>query len=143
MKTTTASTYDQQAIEFLNTHGLTCDIKLAPKQTPPNWCNPGEQHGTRYRVALSHPDRATLRFDFWGSIADAAKGEDPTAYDVLACISSDVHCPETFEDFCGEYGYDEDSRKAEQTFHRCYKFGQQLRAFFPEGAERDALSEIN
>lgn len=140
---TTLSTYDTQAADFLKTYGITCEIKRAPKQTPPQWSKPGEPHGTRYRVALSHPDRATLRFDFWGSINDAKTATDPTPHSVLACVSSDIYCPETFEDFCAEYGYDEDSRKAEATFRRCATFGRQLRAFFPEGEERDALSEIN
>jgi len=38
----------------------------------------------------------------------------PTAYDVLACLTK--YDPDTFESFCGEYGYDEDSRKAERIY---------------------------
>jgi len=38
----------------------------------------------------------------------------PSAYDVLACLTkSEVG---SFKDFCGDYGYDEDSRKAEKTY---------------------------
>ena len=40
---------------------------------------------------------------------------EPTEYDVLACLTK--YDPETFENFCGEFGYDEDSRKAEKTYH--------------------------
>lgn len=65
----------------------------------------------------------------------------PTPYDVLACISSDVHCPETFADFCAEYGSDEDRRKAEQTFRRASAFARKLRTFFTD-AEQEELSEI-
>lgn len=41
--------------------------------------------------------------------------ETPTAYDVLACLQKyDVG---TFEDFCGEFGYDTDSKTAEKTYN--------------------------
>src|SRR5688572_19913177 len=54
----------------------------------------------------------------------------PSPYDVLACISSDIHCPETFEDFCAEFGDSKDSIKALQTFRRCSAFAKRLRSFF-------------
>ena len=38
----------------------------------------------------------------------------PSAYDVLACIEK--YDPGTFEDFCSEFGYGTDSRKAEKTY---------------------------
>lgn len=141
MKTTTVSQYGQQAADFLTRYAVAVDIKPA-KDKAPAWVGQGDKHGHRYRVTLRHNDRPSVSFDFWGSINDREKGERPSAYDVLACISGDVNCPETFTDFCGEYGYDEDSRKAEATFKRCHSLAMQLRAFFPEGEERDALCEI-
>jgi hypothetical protein len=38
----------------------------------------------------------------------------PSEYDVLACLTK--YNPETFEDFCSEFGYDEDSRNAERVY---------------------------
>ena len=38
----------------------------------------------------------------------------PTAYDVLACLTKND--PGTFEDFCSDFGYDQDSRTAEKTY---------------------------
>lgn len=97
-------------------------------------------HPGRVHVGhVDHPQR--LVFDFWGSKADADKGEHPSAYDVLACLSSDVNTPETFKDFCSEYGYDADSLKALQVFRRCDRFGKRLRAFFT-AKEIEELSEI-
>ena len=139
---TTMSEYDQQAADFLKNYGVTLTIKRA-KDKRPGWAEPGDPHGNRYRVTLTHPDRQPLRFNFWGSINDRAKGEDLTAYSVLACISGDVNCPETFAEFCAEYGYDEDSRKALATFKRCDRFGRQIRAFFSDEPEREALAEIS
>jgi type II secretory pathway component GspD/PulD (secretin) len=63
-------------------------------------------------------------------------------YDVLAGISGDAYTPETFADFCAEYGYESDSIKALQTFRRCSAFAKRLRAFFTE-AELEQLQEIN
>ena len=42
------------------------------------------------------------------------KGKVPNDYDILACIEKNN--PGTFEEFCSEFGYDEDSRSAEKTF---------------------------
>jgi len=33
------------------------------------------------------------------------KRRTPSAYDILACL--DAYCPDSFEDFCEEYGYNE------------------------------------
>ena len=38
----------------------------------------------------------------------------PTAYDVLTSLTK--YDPGTFENFCSEFGYDTDSRKAEKTY---------------------------
>lgn len=77
----------------------------------------------------------------WKVAAEKAHGAHPSAYSVLACISSDAYCPETFKDFCGDYGYETDSIKALQMFRRCSAFAKRLRAFFT-AKELEALSEI-
>lgn len=141
--------YDQQAADFLARFGFKFRITLSNSK-PANW----EPSGNHYRVTLSRnapckvnldcpcstPSRR-LAFDFWGSLNDAEKGEDPSAYDVLTCIGPDLYCPETFADFCSEYGYEEDSRKALQTFSRADRFARRLRSFFTE-EEQKALAEI-
>ena len=40
-------------------------------------------------------------------------------YSILTCIRMDYATPDTFEEFCMEFGYDEDSRKAEKVFGLC------------------------
>lgn len=136
------SVYTEQAESFLSNHSLRFRATRARNQTAPPWAESGERHGIKYRVTITRKGKpGRLSFDFWNSIAAMEKGETPSAYDVLACISGDVYCPDTFADFCAEYGYDEDSRKAEQTFKRCRKFADRINAFFaPEEIER--LSEI-
>lgn len=51
-------------------------------------------------------------FRFGQSVANV--GEEPTAYDVLSCLTKSD--PGDFECFCSEYGYDEDIRRAKKTW---------------------------
>lgn len=63
----------------------------------------------------------------------------PTAYDVLACLTKDD--PGTFENFCNEFGYDTDSRKAEKTYHAVVDEYQMVCALWNE-EELEQLREI-
>jgi hypothetical protein len=144
------STYEQNALDFLAKHGIAFRATLTKVQKAPAWAKDGEAHGLHYWITLSRKVRpggvnpvhvSPLSFDFWDSVSAKEKGETLSAYDVLAGISGDVHCPETFADFCWDYGYEEDSRAAHATFKRCAAFGKRLRAFFTD-AEIEGLSEI-
>lgn len=146
--------YHEQAEKFLADNGIKFRATLSDSK-PPAWVNEAEdgKHGHHYRVTLSRGEIPAwkaanqcqlnrLVFDFWGSIADAEAGKtDIHAYDVLACVSGDLSCPDTFKDFCGDYGYDTDSIKAKQMFTRCSNFAKRLRAFFTE-QEQEQLQEI-
>jgi hypothetical protein len=141
--------YDQQAEHFLTSNGVKFRATLSDTKAPA-WSD-GGKHGHHYRVTLSkpahrhdfYPNRHRLTFDFWSSIADAEKGiKTVSPYSVLACISGDAYTPETFADFCAEYGYGSDSIRALQTFRRCSAFAKRLQAFFTE-SELEQLQEIN
>lgn len=134
--------YEQKAEEFLRRNKLQMNITQVP-YTPPIW-EDEKYVGRRnkYSVTIHRPLKSghdgtlsyerRIRFDFWGSINDAAKGRHLSVYDVLSCISSDVFCPDTFEEFCSEYGYDKDCPKAEETFELVNEFAERLRSFFSE-----------
>ena len=66
--------------------------------------------------------------------------KEPTAYGVLACLQKyDVG---TFENFCGDFGYDEDSRTAEKTYKAVVKeFDNVCKIWTDEEIEQ--LQEIN
>ena len=56
----------------------------------------------------------------------------PTAEDVLDCLASDavgVCDARSFEEWASDYGYEEDSRKAEKTFRAAEKQTAKLRRF--------------
>lgn len=156
--------YNTQAEAFLQKHGIKFRATLSDSKVAPWADEPMRQPRHHYRVTLSkgavlpdmHANHVTrqnrgkmlgripkrLTFDFWGSAMDARNNiQTVSAYDVLACISSDVHCPETFVDYCSEFGESEDSIKALQTFRRVSAFAKRLREFFTEQELQD-LNEI-
>lgn len=72
-------------------------------------------------------------------LARKQKEARPNCYDVLACLTK--YDPGTFEDFCAEYGYDEDSRTAERVYIAVQnEFANLKRIFYPEQLE--AMQEI-
>lgn len=73
--------------------------------------NDWQKTANGYSVTLKFQGRQTT-VDFW---MGSAHTNDPTAYDVLYCVLSDASASDmSFEDFCGEFGYDLDSRESER-----------------------------
>lgn len=57
-------------------------------------------------------------------------GAEPTVEEVLDCMASDasgVENARSFEDWCGEYGYSADSRKAERTYKTIERQAKRLK----------------
>ncbi|MNR67782.1 hypothetical protein D3C85_1919640 [compost metagenome] len=48
---------------------------------------------------------------------------------------------QNFHDWCSDFGYDNDSLKAQQTYNACCETLTKMRAFFT-GTERTALNEL-
>lgn len=67
------------------------------------------------------------------------EGTPPTAYDVLTCLTK--YDPGTFEEFCGEFGYDTDSRRAEKTYNAVFNEWLEITRLFND-KEIEALREI-
>lgn len=66
---------------------------------------------------LLAPNRSLSEYD--SAFLRVVYPEAPTKFDILYCLCSDMGIAEncgTFEYFCAELGYDEDSRKAEATW---------------------------
>ena len=133
--------YDKQAEDFIKFAKIKVTIVRDPNNVCPRWDDGKHIHGDKYIVMFSGLGNRRLRFPFWNSYNDAREEKDPRPYDVLACISSDANCPETFEKFCSDYGYDTDSRKAEAEFKSLKAFAIKLRRFFTQ-EELDKLQEI-
>ena len=92
-----------------------------------------------WTVTLHHDGRSMVT-PFFTGLALAT----PTANDVLQCLVSDalgVTDGQTFEEWAGEYGYDEDSRSAERTYRDIVKQTEQLRALLGDRFD-DALEQF-
>lgn len=63
----------------------------------------------------------------------------PGAYSILSCLTK--YDPDTFEDFCGNYGYDTDSRQAEKTYKAVCKEYESLTRLY-DSEELEAMAEI-
>lgn len=73
-------------------------------------------------------------------LTEKKKAAVPSVYDVLACLTK--YDPGTFEDFCSDYGYDEDSRTAERVYFAVQKeYTRLAKLFTPD--EMEELAEIN
>ena len=131
------SEYDQQAEEFLGNHNLSFG---ATYKNCERYFEGDTAERDIYRIRIRRKDNGhSITFNFGQSIADTEKGEKPTAYSVLASLSGDITCPYDFKEFCGEYGYDEDSRTAERIFKKVSKFAERLSNFFSEDEKEDLL----
>lgn len=147
--------YEAQAQAFLDRFQIKfratlSDSKVAPwSDSEHSLCgSKAEESRHHFRVTLSKDNReyyhkaGRVTFDFWASIANAEKGiKTVTPYDVLSCISVNVHCEDGFLEWCDNMGYERDSIKALQTYRRCSAFSKRLQAFFTS-EEIEALCEI-
>ena len=139
--------YEAQAQKFLQKHGLSFRAvrkefsRMAPWESKDVSGIRHEYAVTIRRVEMGKGRKNSLDFSFWGSVFDAEQGKDITAYDVLACISSDQFCPDTFGEFCREYGHDNDSIFAKELWKRAKKFAKKMNGFFSK-EELDDLVEI-
>lgn len=121
-------------------------------------------HGKHYRATFSKAGRGHISFDFWNSYADeeqnyfvthrafwgaddrltrqyrGKKRTQVTAYSVLACLQKND--PGSLEDFCGDFGYDTDSRRAEETYRAVVEEWRKVRRFFT-AAEMEQLQQIS
>lgn len=81
-----------------------------------------------------------MSWDFDPKLDKIHKPEVPDAYTVLACLTK--YDPGTFEDFCSEYGYDTDSKKAEKTYNGVMEEWLNMQRLFTN-EELEAMSEIS
>lgn len=73
-------------------------------------------------------------------IRPMGKRKTPQPYDILACLTK--YDPGKFENFCSDFGYNEDSRRAETVYHAVLKEWTKVQKFFTQ-AELEAIQEIN
>ena len=96
----------------------------------------------REKQAAETGKAAERYFEAMGGWTNAKSIPAPLLRDVLHSLLLDGAAADTtFHDWCSEYGYDDDSRKALSTYDACRDTGHQLQRTFT-AAERATLSEL-
>lgn len=134
----TTTNYQQQANDFLQATGTTFKARFAAFK---KHFAEDTQYRDVFRCTLKN-DKHTFRFNFGQSTNDSTSdgGNPPTAYDALACLTK--YDPGTFENFCGDFGYDEDSRKAFKTYKAVKREWENVAKLFST-EQIELLQEIN
>lgn len=126
------SDYEKQANDFAKKHGI--KLEVLDRDYKKHFSDDKECRWV-FELRLTRK-RKQYTFEFGQSIA--AGDNEPTIYDVLTCLTQSD--PYTFEDFCGNYGYDTDSRKAEKIYHAVVKEWKSVERLFGDILEE--LQEI-
>lgn len=124
--------YNKQAIDFLKATGTT--FKAVYTKHDFYFPDDKEQRDI-YRITLKNRLH-TYRFNFGQSINQSTGdgGNKPRPYDVLACLTK--YEVGSFENFCSDYGYDIDSRKAYKIYKAVMKEWKNIELLFsPEQLE--------
>lgn len=90
-----------------------------------------------YQIELKR-GRKSYSFEFGQSIVN--RDVEPSPYDVLACLTK--HDPYSFNDFCDEYGYNNDSPRHKKIYDAVKKEYVNLKRLF-DYSELKQLQEIN
>ena len=97
-------------------------------------------HG--YKGKLGARQYATRKMTVPFSMGYGHNGKEPKAEMVLDAIASDsasVDNSRGFEDWCSDFGYETDSRKAERIFKACEHQAKRLRSFLGDGLYKQLL----
>jgi hypothetical protein len=110
--------------QFINNNKITINSEYADNN--PNMEN--SYNMQNYKVTLySRKKQMTLYFSM-----GYAHNNEPTVLDVLECLKMDGYSflnDESFTDFCSNFGYNEDSRKAHKTYVAVLRSGEKLNKF--------------
>jgi len=130
----TTTNYQQQATDFLKATNTTFKSIYLSHDF---YFDDDKEARDIYKISLKN-DRHKYSFKFGQSIVNT--GTHPTAYDVLACLQK--YEVGTFENFCGDFGYDIDSRKAYKTYKAVMKEWKNIELLFTS-EQLELLQKIN
>lgn len=119
--------------EFITKNNLKMTSEY--RDSNPNMDNDNMDHWT----CKLRAGRKQLTIPF--SMGYGHHGKEPSLAGVLECLASDANVNPDFEDFCSEFGYNTDSRKAEKIHRSCLSIAKRLDKFLPGGV--DSLSEVD
>jgi hypothetical protein len=82
-----------------------------------------QSYHDHYTITVEYREKS-VSFDFYASVHDHTTGVLISTKDQLldaldSYVSDGLYGVMSFEEFCSELGYDEDSRRAEKVWHAC------------------------
>jgi len=125
--------YDEATRSFIETTQSTIDIEFLKND---KYFKDDIVKRDIYNITISR-DKRKMVFTFGQSLAN--KGVKPSFYDVLTCLEKSEY--QDFNDFCLNFGYDNDSIKALEIFEACKKQYQDLQKIYSD-FEIEILQEI-
>lgn len=117
-------------------------IRMTCEEWPTNPNMEGADQMDNWRCVLRHRNHGRKAMTVYFSMGVGLNGREPSAAEVLSSLASDaagIQNARSFEDWCGEYGYDTDSRKAERIFKVCEREADKLRRFLGSSAAYETL----
>ena len=128
--------HEKQANDFLQKTGATLKADLLGNFP---YFDSDKESRDVYQITITRGGRKPWTFRFGQSIRNSDGVTKPTAYDVLSCVQRyDIG---TFDDFCSDFGYDTDSRKAEKTYFAVQREVSECQRIF--GDSMEDLENIN
>ncbi len=110
--------------------------KLAP------WDEKQQNYNNHVITVTNAETKQKISFEFWGSIMNPEIKTENELLNAFYCFVSDaVSGNDTFENFCRELGYNEDSITAEKTWKTCKKSSEKLNKIY-NGDIYDLVNEL-
>lgn len=95
------------------------------------WKSSGKQENWNNHIIRVFHEGKKLSFEFWGSIMNPENTTEQEVVFALYCFLTDVQAGEqSFEEFCGEMGYDPDSMTAKRIFIACARSAAKFNRVF-------------
>lgn len=99
--------------------------KLAP------WSDKQQNYNNHIITVTNTETKQKTNFEFWGSIVNPEIKTENELLNAFYCFVGDaVSGNSPFEEFCSEFGYDDDSRTAERTWKACKKSAEKLNKIY-------------
>lgn len=131
------SEYEKQANDFLKE--VNGEVKVKFLRYGKHFADEADETESRdiYQFKIKRRGKSYTG-NFGQSIAKTETNEFPTAYDILACLTTSD--PGTLKEFCQEFDYDTDSIRANKIYRACVKEWAGVERVFGDVIEK--LQEI-
>lgn len=125
--------YTKQANDFAKKFGVKLSVVGDPKYK--KYFQDDKECRFVFKIRLKR-NKKQYTFTFGQSIAEGSN--EPDLYSVLSCLTKND--PGTFENFCNDFCYDSDSRKAKKIYKAVCREWENVERLFDDCL--DELSEI-